>query len=476
MTSLCLFSLSSLRLDDHPALVRAAAQGPVVPVFVLDESRGRPLGGASRWWLKTALMDVSQALEALGSRLILRAGATETEIANLVSETGADSVFITRAYAPAERHAEEALHAKAASHGFSVKRYAGPLLFEPEQVKTKTGGPYTVFSPFWRNCISLDMPGQPLAAPQTVEAPMDWPNSLLIDQLNLDPQPIDWAEGLRATWDATEKAAHARLSAFLDRAVAHYKAERDRPDLEATSRLSAYLRFGQISPRRVWNETRKVLGDENKAGAEHFLRELGWREFSYHLLFHFPDIETQPLRENFANFPWNWDADETFNRWARGTTGYPIVDAGMRELWHTGTMHNRVRMIVASFLVKDMLYHWRLGEDWFWDTLVDADPANNVASWQWAAGCGADAAPYFRIFNPVSQGEKFDPDGAYVKRWVPELANMPSKFIHQPWEAPALVLKAADVSLGQNYPEPMLDRKTARSRALAAFETVKKKA
>lgn len=468
MTTLVVFSDQTLRLDDHPAL--AKVQGPVVPVFVLDETRGRPLGGAARWWLKGSLQSLRESLRAIGSDLVIRCGALEDEILDVAQSVGAVAVHTTRAYAPHHRSAEDALNRVLEAQQIPHRRFAGPLLFEPDQVETKQGKPYTVFSPFWRMCLSHPEPGRPVAAPKTLEAPASWPSSVSLDALDLDPKPVDWAAGLRATWTVGEAAAHRLMGRFLEETVGAYKESREMPATEGTSRLSPYMRFGEISPRRIWHSVKAVQTPATANGADHYLRELGWREFSYHLLFHFPRLETEPLRENFKAFPWETEETPDFEKWAKGTTGFPIVDAGMRQLWETGWMHNRVRMIVSSFLVKDMLHHWRLGEAWFWDTLVDADYGNNIAGWQWAGGCGADAAPYFRIFNPTSQSEKFDPDGSYIKRYVPELSDLDRKSIHAPSDGGPLLLVSGD------YPEPMLDRKAARARALAAFETVKKPA
>lgn len=466
MTTLVIFSDQMLRLDDHPAL--AKAEGPVVPVFVLDETRGRVFGGATKWWLKLSLERLDQSLKKLGSRLVIALGAAEEEVPKLAQAVGARAVHTTRAYAPQHRDGEAALNEVLTEMQITHRRFSGPLLFEPDQVETKQGRPYTVFSPFWRMCQSHPAPGGPINAPSHLEAPTVWPESIPVDALDLDPKPIDWAGGLRTAWDVGEAAAGLKLDDFLDGNVGPYKDARERPAHPGTSRLSPHLRFGEISPRRVWQRVSEVMTPDTERGADHFLRELGWREFSYHLIFHFPHLETRPLRSNFENFPWETEETEAFERWCTGTTGFPIVDAGMRELWETGWMHNRVRMIVSSFLVKDMLHHWRLGEAWFWDTLVDADYGNNIAGWQWAAGCGADAAPYFRIFNPTRQSETYDPDGDYIRRFVPELRDLDNRAIHEPAKAGQLMLNAT------GYPEPMLDRSAARARALAAFETVKK--
>ena len=480
MTRLVLFSPQMLRLDDHPALAQAS-DGPIVPLFVLDEDprngTGKPLGGASRWWLLQSLKALSADLEALGSRLIVRIGPVEQEVPDVARAVGADAVHITRSYAPDAREGEAALADILSESGIVLRRFAGPLLYEPDHVFTKAGKPYTVFSPFWRMCQSLDQPGQPLASPAALMAPIEWPASVPFEDLDLEPKPVDWAGGLRAAWAPGSKGAKARLEAFLDGPVVEYHKGRDFPGRGATSFLSPHIRFGEISVRRIWEQVkvRDAAGQDksNQKNYEHFLRELGWREFSYHLLFHFPHITKAPLRSQYQGFQWETHDTAVFKAWTKGQTGFPIVDAGMRQLWQTGYMHNRVRMIVSSFLVKDMLHHWHLGEGWFWDTLVDADPANNVASWQWSAGCGADAAPYFRIFNPSRQSETFDPDGDYIRTYVLELSTMPSKYIHAPHEAPDDVLRAAGVVIGETYPAPLFDRKAARERALAAYSDMR---
>jgi deoxyribodipyrimidine photo-lyase len=343
------------------------------------------------------------------------------------------------------------------------------LLFEPWAVRTQQDEPYRVFSPFWKACLARPQPEPPGPAPGEISGPERWPATLRLDELGLEPS-VDWAGGLRLNWRPGEAGAVDELSRFLE-VLEGYPTKRDRPDMVGTSRLSPHLHFGEVSPRQIWSAVSGTWRG-HPAAAQSFLREFGWREFAHHLLWYFPHTPEQPLRERFADFPWRADA-ERLRRWQRGRTGYPIVDAGMRQLWQTGWMHNRVRMITASFLVKHLLISWREGASWFWDTLVDADLANNTLGWQWTAGCGADAAPYFRIFNPVSQGERFDPDGHYVRRWVPELGTLPRAWIHKPWEAPAHVLAAAGVAPGGNYPRPVVTHREARARALGAFELVK---
>jgi deoxyribodipyrimidine photo-lyase len=352
--------------------------------------------------------------------------------------------------------------------GVSSQTFTGDLLVEPRAIRNKENRGLRVFTPFWRRVQSLGDPPTPLPAPKKLNGVTGLAGDRLEDW-KLEPAKPDWAGGLRENWKPGEAAAQAQLKAFLNN-ISGYAVERDRPDRAGTSRLSPHLRFGEISPRQVWHAARFAAAEHPRLSSDidKFLSELGWREFCRHLLFDVPDLATRNLQPSFDAFPWKHD-DKALHAWQRGRTGYPIVDAGMRELWHTGVMHNRVRMVVASFLVKHLLIDWRHGEQWFWDTLVDADAASNAANWQWVAGCGADAAPYFRVFNPILQGEKFDPDGVYVRRWVPELKALPDKLVHQPWTATPLELASAGVTLGKNYPEPIVDHKVGRERALAAY-------
>jgi deoxyribodipyrimidine photo-lyase len=387
---------------------------------------------------------------------------------------GATKVHVTRGYEPSEIALEARVREGLAAEGIEVKRFAGALLREPEDIRTQEGLPFRVYTPFWRALAAHWSPGRPLPAPERIEAPRQTIASDALASWQLLPKRPDWAGGLRESWTPGELGAEARLAGFVSGAMAGYAEDRNRPDLDGTSRLSPHLHFGEISIRRCWHAAALAAGRDPtvETGAATFLKELAWREFSRHLLFHFPELPEQPFRREFAAFPWSSSA-KALLAWRKGATGYPIVDAGMRELWHTGWMHNRVRMIAASFLVKHLLVPWQQGEAWFWDTLVDADLANNAASWQWVAGSGADAAPYFRIFNPVKQGQTFDPDGAYVRRWVPALAKLPAAHIHAPWLAPEPVLASAGIVLGQTYPQPMVDHTQARQRALEAYQGLK---
>lgn len=467
-----------LRLADNPALAAALAGGePVVPVFVRDDADAgdRAPGGASRWWLHGSLASLGADLAARGAPLVLRTGPAATVLAELAHETGAGRVVWSRRYEPWARAQESAVATALGRGGVRVQPVDGGLLHDPERLRTGDGRPYSVFSPFWRALRHT------LAAPAEIRAPERLPAppaaaSERLEDWSLQPTRPDWAGGLRQTWTPGEAGAQARLDAFLGQRLMAYADQRNLPAQPGTSQLSPHLHFGEIGP---WQVVRAVMqsaiaetGHPLGGGAETFLSEIGWREFSYHLLAAHPHLPDRPLREAFNRMPWRTSAAQ-LQAWQRGRTGYPIVDAGLRQLWRTGWMHNRVRMIVASFLTKDLLIDWREGEAWFWDTLVDADLANNAASWQWVAGCGADAAPYFRVFNPVTQGQKFDPDGAYVRRWVPEIARLPTPLLHAPWLARPIDLAAAGIALGVDYPAPMVDHAVARTRALAAYEAQK---
>lgn len=463
-----------LRLSDHAALDAASRGGrPLICLYVLDEpqaaSGSRPPGGASRWWLAGSLRALDISLKKLGQRLVLRKGDAPSVVAQVAREANAACVYWIDSEVPEQsrlaRDAAQALERQ----GIAIRIFRSDLLMKPQDVRNKEGRGLRVFTPFWKRVTSAGEPAKPLPAPKRLPPPANIASDKL-DDWHLEPTRPDWAGGLRATWTPGEASAQQRLHAFLDNDIKGYATKRDRPDGEHTSRLSPHLRFGEISPRQVYHAAKfaaahapSTAGDVDK-----FLSELGWREFSRHLLFDLPDLHEKNLQASFDAFPWRHDMS-MLHAWRRGQTGYPVVDAGMRQLWHTGIMHNRVRMVVASFLVKHLLIDWREGERWFWDTLVDADPGSNPASWQWVAGSGADAAPYFRVFNPVLQGEKFDPDGAYVSRWVPELAKLPPAVIHHPWDATPMELAGAGVTLGRNYPEPIVDHKVARERALAAY-------
>lgn len=466
-----------LRLHDNSALSEACESGrPVIPVYIHapeEEAPWQP-GGASEWWRHCSLESLIKDLHKHRSRLIIRRGPSLETLRELVRVTNASAVYWNRMYMPATIERDKKIKQALSDDGIDVKSFAGALLFEPEYVRNKSGEPFKVYTPFWKHVSSIDDPPTPLPVP-SCRKPGSWPDSLELEKLELLPK-IDWAAGLRESWKPGETGAHERLEEFMCGTMAGYDKERDLPYKVGTSRLSPHLHFGEITPRTIWHQVKRHAMKHhigNKNSVRRYLMEVVWREFSHHLLYHFPHTTDEPLRPEFNHFPWATDSDK-LRAWQRGQTGYPIVDAGMRELWHTGWMHNRVRMVVASFLVKHLRINWTEGARWFWDTLVDADLANNTMGWQWSAGCGADAAPYFRVFNPILQGEKFDPDGEYTRRWVPELAQLPRKYLHKPWEAPTSVLADAGVDLGGDYPEPIVEHQEARQRALAAFEKIKK--
>jgi deoxyribodipyrimidine photo-lyase len=458
-----------LRTFDNPALAAAAAKGAAVPLFILDEEADseRRLGGASRWWLHHSLAALQNQL----GQLVLLKGTATALLPSFAEKIGASAVYWNRCYEPHAILRDRGLKASLTKQGIEAQSFNGSLLHEPWEVATATGYPFKVFTPFWRASVSKSV-AKPLSRPTVKIAPSEVRGDRL-DDWRLLPDRPNWDAGWERLWRPGELGALASLKAFVQERLTDYANLRDRPDRDGTSRLSPHLHWGEISPRQVWARIAVEEHDASKRKAiDKFRSELGWREFSYHLLYHFPTLPQQNWRSEFDAYPWR-TSDDDLKSWQRGQTGYPLVDAGMRELWKTGWMHNRVRMIAASFLVKHLQIDWRQGEAWFWDTLVDADLANNAAGWQWVAGSGADASPYFRIFNPVSQGRKFDPEGEYVRRWCPELAKLPNDFIHAPFDAPAGVLAQAGVMLGRTYPSPIIDHTLARNAALAGYQQVR---
>lgn len=452
-----------LRTRAHAALNAAAAAGEVIFLYILDDETPGDwrIGGASRWWLHRSLQRLSRDM-----KLVLRRGRSEEILAEVIRETNASAVYFTRDYAPWSPVLERRVKDVCESNAATCHRFGGYLLHEPEAIRNAGGEPYRVYTPFSRACFGAGEPRLPAAAAK----PVPWQGHVASEKLedwHLLPDHPDWAKGFEPSWQPGEEGARRSLAKFIDEGLADYADGRDRPDKSLTSRLSPHLHWGEISPAQCWVAVRaamaKAQGKLDVSG-EKFLKEILWREFSYSVLHHWPNLPEAPFRQEFATFPQVNDGG-ALKTWQQGRTGYPIVDAGMRELWATGTMHNRVRMIAASFLVKDLLISWTEGAKWFWDTLVDADIAGNSAGWQWVAGCGADAAPYFRIFNPVLQGEKFDPQGDYVRRWVPELRALPSNLIHCPWKASS--------QLPNGYPPPMIDHGFARNRAMSALKKLK---
>jgi deoxyribodipyrimidine photo-lyase len=464
-----------LRLADNHALNEACSTGrPVIPLYISEpDNHGTgPLGAAQSWWLHHSLTALQASLKEFGSDLIFRKGDALLVLKTLVVETGADTVLWNRRYDPAGIPVDHRIKDELAKIGLNVRSFAGQLLHEPTKLLTGAGTPYRVYTPFWRALEGSGEPPEPLQAPVRIQAPAAWPKSELLSSWNLLPTKPDWAKAFGEIWTPGEATALQRLDDFIDEPLRGYKQDRDFPSKPATSMLSPHLALGEISPSRIWHATRGMTTTVPGDDVIHFRKELVWRDFSYHLLFHFPELPYANWNRRFNAFPWRADSG-LFTSWSKGLTGYPIVDAGMRQLWKHGWMHNRVRMIVASFLIKDLLIDWRRGEAWFRNMLVDADPASNAASWQWVAGSGADASPFFRIFNPVLQGEKFDPDGRYVSEFVPELANLGGKYIHRPFSAPEQVLREAGVVLGDNYPHPIVDHAKARDRALLAYSSLK---
>ncbi len=465
-----------LRLADNPAL-RAAldTKRPLILLFVLDdETPGQwRIGGASRWWLHRSLEALGADIAKRGGLLVLRRGQATDVLLAVARDTEAGAVFWNRCYEPYATKRDAAIKEALRAKDVTVESCNGALLFEPWTVKTKTNEPYKVFTPFWRACQQMQ-PRAPLPSPKKLPG---WTGKIASDNIAswaLLPSKPNWAKSFEAEWQPGETGALTALNTFIEEKLSAYPEGRDQLGENGTSRLSPHLHWGEISPVQIHAAINSAAHDSAalQRGADKFMAEIGWREFSTNLLFHWPTLPKANWRDQFDAFAWR-DDEEALEAWRRGRTGYPVVDAAMRELWVTGYMHNRARMIAASFLIKHLLIDWRRGEEWFWDTLLDADLANNAASWQWVAGSGTDASPYFRIFNPVTQGQRYDADGAYVRRWLPELARLPNEFIHTPWEAPASVLSKAGVTLGESYSAPIVDHAAARARALDAYAAIK---
>ena len=464
-TALVLFRCD-LRVADNPALAAAcAAHARVLPVFIHapDDDGEWAAGAASRWWLHHSLAALERELRAHGGGLHLRRGDPLEVLRELIRHSGARAVYWNRRYEPAAIAHDTRIKSALQADGVAVHSHNAALWCEPWQLATRQGEPYKVFTPYWRNLRPQLQAVEPLPAPR-LPGWGELPDGLPLDALGLLPR-IAWAGGLAESWRPGEAGARELLDVFADDAVGDYAHARDLPARHGTSRLSPHLHFGEISPRQIHfalDRRARATDAKRRPDLEPYLRELGWREFAHHLLYHFPHTPTGNFNPRFDGFPWAPPEQALLQRWQRGRTGIPLVDAGMRELWHTGWMHNRVRMVVASFLTKNLRQHWRHGARWFWDTLVDADLANNTLGWQWVAGCGADAAPYFRVFNPITQAKKFDPDGTYLRRWLPELADAPPALLHEPWKDAALLERSG-------YPAPMVDLGQSRQQALDAY-------
>lgn len=471
-----------LRVQDNPALLACLSDGlNPVPVYIHDTNQQHwPTGAASAWWLHNSLVSLKTDLRRLGSDLLVFTGEPRTVILELIAASAASALYFNRQYEPENIIRDNNITTTLQEHHVSIHSYNASLLRDPRESVKPDGKPYRVFTPFWNRMMQQGV-AQP--GPGTIDHLAPIPPALRkldtrsIDSLGYLPG-IPWDHHFSSCWNPGERGAFEMLHRFADSAYGSYPEQRDIPALQATSHLSPHLHFGEIGPQRVWFEIQGAMTGKNAHGniraGEAFLRQLAWRDFAHHLLFYFPHTADQPLDDRFARFPWRKDFQQDLQRWQRGLTGIPIVDAGMRELWQTGYMHNRVRMLVASFLTKNLRIPWQEGARWFWDTLVDADLANNTFGWQWTAGCGADAAPYFRIFNPVTQGERFDPDGTYVRRWVKELASLPARWIHRPWEIPVHLGAQLGFRPGVDYPHPVVNPGESRAQALDIWNSLRK--
>ncbi|PEV58740.1 deoxyribodipyrimidine photolyase [Bacillus cereus] len=460
------------RLYDNPALFEAVQSGEVLPVYVQDETFS--IGSAAKWWLHHAIIDVQKQLKALGSTLIIRKGNTQEEILSLIKQLDITAVYWNSCYDPDRLKSNQKMKMILEDKGIICKGFNSHLLLEPWIIKKKDNTEYKVFTPFY-NAFQKQVIPKPISRVQSIKWGNSLPASLSVSELHLLPT-IPWTSHMEAIWDPTEEGAYKTFKKFFSSKLVSYSEGRDFPDQNVHSMLAPYLSFGQISVKLMFhyliNKSTERQCSLFEKQVNSFIRQLIWREFSYYLLYHYPFTVYKPLNKSFEHFPWNKE-EELLRVWQKGETGYPFIDAGMRELWQTGFMHNRARMAVASFLVKHLLIPWQEGAKWFMDTLLDADIANNTMGWQWVAGSGADASPYFRIFNPITQGEKFDKNGEYIRRWVPELRDIPNKYIHKPWEAPEHILQKSNIKLGNTYPYPIVDHKAARERALCAYKNMK---
>ncbi len=457
-----------LRISDNPGLIAAAQNGAVLPIYIFDNNVANQfnIGNASKWWLHHSLNNLNKLLD---NNLNIYCGDPKAIILKIIKKHSINSIYWNRCYDPYSIKNDTIIKSSLKKQNIDCKSFNGSLLWEPWDVLKQDGTPYKVYTYFYRKgCLKLPTPRKPFSKPKQLKLLKDDNNTCTIEQLKL-LSPIKWYNNIELMWQVGEHAAQKKLATFLNSYLLTYKENRNYPAKQNVSKLSAYLHFGEISPHQIWHTAKN--NKELTHDLDHFLSEIAWREFAYYLLYHFPELPRKNFQAKFDKFPWQHNA-KFLAAWQKGQTGYPMVDAGMRELWQTGYMHNRVRMIVGSFLVKNLLLHWHHGEDWFWDCLLDADLANNSSSWQWIAGCGADAAPYFRIFNPVTQGEKFDMDGDYTKKFIPELAKLPNKYLFKPWEAPDAILNSAGVILGKTYPKPIVDLKFSRNKAIEAYKTI----
>ena len=457
-----------LRLYDNPALMEASNYAEILPIYIVDSQTPKQyqIGAASKWWLHNSLTSLNKSLN---NNLNIYHAPPLDIIKNLIKDYNIDAIFWNRCYEPFAIQRDKEIKEYLQSNNIKNKSFNASLLWEPWEIKKTDGSEYKVFTPYYRKgCLLATSPAKPLDKPNNLALVKD-KSSLSISQLNLLPE-IKWYISLEKCWSIGEKSAKESLYKFIENGLDNYKIGRDFPATSYVSRLSPHIHFGEISIRQIWHTIAAI--DNDNSNIDHFLSELGWREFSYYQLYNHPTLPEQNLQRKFDKFAWQIN-DKNLKAWQTGNTGIPLVDAGMRELWQTGYMHNRIRMVVGSFLVKNLRLHWKHGEQWFWDTLVDADLASNCASWQWVAGCGNDAAPYFRIFNPITQGEKFDPNGEYIRKYIPELAKLPTKYIYAPWQAPTQVLEQANIALGTDYPLPIVDLKLSREQALLAFQALK---
>lgn len=485
-----------LRLSDNNALFSASEYGEVLPIYIHEQpdetqhiDKNWPIGGASKWWLHHSLKHLNEQLQRVKQSLTIfqtsqskigTAPSTQSVLVDLCENNDCQRIFWNRRYEPHHIEQDKALKIYLKEHGIEVHSFNNNLLSEPWQQFTKQDTAYKVFTPYWRHCrnrFELELPvPAPLPQPNFQESTIEWniESCVSLDELTLLPRNPDWSKTINEQWFPGEEHAQQKWAKFQESAINHYDHARDIPSIQGTSQLSPHFAFGEISVRQIWHDSiqLQIHNQTSIDDLNRYLSEIGWREFSYYQLFHFPELPKRNFNPRFDTFHWNSDHTQ-LNAWQQGKTGYPLVDAGMRELWHTGYMHNRVRMVVASFLCKDLLIHWQEGAKWFWDTLLDADLASNSAGWQWCAGCGADAAPFFRIFNPTTQSEKFDNTGIYIRKWVPELSKLPDKLIHKPWEAPIDILRVAGITLGKTYPLPIVEHKTARLEALDRYKDLK---